>query len=193
MNGYTATGVKEILQVAGVPKGSFYHYFPSKEAFASELLQRYANAEIERMRRILDNPTVAPLKRLRSYFRELATTNGFNAEVSGCLMGSMSLEIASQSAVLQGQLRSLFKAWEKAIARVVREAIQRNDLSNTMQPDEIAALLLNGYEGALVRMKADQSNLPLESFLRFAFGVLLKKHRQKSGPHLRPHRPGTTF
>ncbi len=177
LSGYTATGVKEILQLAGVPKGSFYHHFPSKEAFASELLQRYADAEIERIHRILDDVTVAPLKRLRAYFEELATTNGFGAEVSGCLIGSMSLEVAGQSEALRGQLRSLFDIWQEAIARVLREAVQRNDLSKTLKVDETAEFLLNGYEGALVRMKADQSNRPLENFLRFAFTVVLKKSR----------------
>ena len=177
LSGYTATGVKEVLQLAGVPKGSFYHHFPSKEAFASELLQRYADAEAERIQRILDDVTVAPLKRLRIYLNELVTTNGFDAEVSGCLMGSMSLEVASQSEALQGQLRALFDIWQKAIARVLREAVQRNELSKTTQADETAEFLLNGYEGALVRMKADQSNQPLKNFLRFAFNVVLKKSR----------------
>ncbi len=177
LNGYTATGVKEILQLAGVPKGSFYHHFSSKEAFASELLQRYADAEIERIHRILDDTTVAPLERLRVYFGELATMNGFGAEVSGCLMGSLSLEMSGQSEALQSQLHSLFEFWQEAIARVLREAVQRNDLSKTTQTDELAEFLLNGYEGALVRMKADQSNRPLGNFLRLAFDVVLRKSR----------------
>jgi len=46
--GYAATGVKEILDLAGVPKGSFYHYFPSKEAFVQEVLQRYSARETQR-------------------------------------------------------------------------------------------------------------------------------------------------
>ncbi len=177
LSGYTATGVKEILQLAGVPKGSFYHHFASKEAFASELLQRYADAEVDRIQRVLVDAKVAPLKRLRSYFEDLVTTNGFGAEVSGCLLGSMSLEVAGQSEALQGQLRSLFGIWQEAIARVLREAVQRNDLSKTLKADETAEFLLNGYEGALVRMKADQSNRPIENFLHFAFDVVLKKRR----------------
>ena len=177
LSGYTATGVKEILQLAGVPKGSFYHHFVSKEAFASELLQRYADAELDRIQRILVDATVSPLKRLRSYFEDLVAANGFGAEVSGCLLGSMSLEVAGQSEALQGQLRSLFGIWQEAIARVLREAVQRNDLSKTFKADQTAEFLLNGYEGALVRMKADQSNRPIENFLHFAFDIVLKKSK----------------
>ena len=175
LTGYTATGVKDILDLAGVPKGSFYHYFPSKEAFARDLIEKYAKAEAERARRILDDETVAPLKRLRSYFEELAKANGFDAEVNGCLMGSMSLEVADHNEALQAQLRSLFETWQKEIATVLRQAIQRGDLNKTVRPDALADFLLSSYEGALVRMKSDRSNRPLVNFLHFAFEVLLKR------------------
>src|ERR1700735_454618 len=74
--GYTATGVKEILDLARVPKGSFYHYFPSKEAFASEVLDRYAGGERKRWERVLGDREVAPLVRLRRYFDEMISVYG---------------------------------------------------------------------------------------------------------------------
>ena len=175
--GYTATGVKNVLDLAGIPKGSFYHFFPSKEAFAGDLISRYADVEVERLRRLLEDSTLAPLKRLQSYFEELSNTNGFHAEVSGCLVASMSLEVADHSEVIQTQLRSLFEVWQRAISSVLRQAIQRGDLDKTMKPDALAEFLLNSYEGALVRMKADRCDRPLENFLHFAFNVILKKSR----------------
>ena len=175
LTGYTATGVKDILDLAGVPKGSFYHYFPSKEAFASDLISRYAQIEAERVHRILDDSTVSPLKRLRSYFQELSTANGYHAEVSGCLIGSMSLEVADHNETLQTQLRSLFEVLQSSVASVLRLAIQHGDLDQTAKPDDLADFLVNSYEGALVRMKADRCNRPLENFLHFTFDVLLKK------------------
>ena len=177
LTGYTATGVKDILDLAGIPKGSFYHYFPSKEAFAGDLISRYADTESERVRRILDNSTAPPLKRLRSYFEELSATNGYNAEVSGCLMGSMSLEVADHNEALQTQLRSLFEVLQRSIAGVVRLAIERGDLDKAVKPDALADFLVNSYEGALVRMKADRSNRPLENFLHFTLDVILKKKK----------------
>ena len=160
--------------MAGVPKGSFYHYFPSKEVFARNVLKRYAEAEVERVSRILENSTLPPLKRLRSYFEELSATNGIHAEVSGCLVGSMTLEIADGSEALRIQLRSFFEVWQEAIASVLRQAVLRGDLDKTTKPGALADFLLSSYEGALVRMKADRSNRPLENFLHFAFDVLLK-------------------
>jgi TetR/AcrR family transcriptional repressor of nem operon len=173
--GYTATGVKEILDLAGVPKGSFYHYFPSKEAFASEVFQLYAAGELRRSERILGDRKVAPLKRLRQYFEELISVYGQSAAISGCLVGSMSLEVADHSQKLQMQLKAVYGFWQKGIADVLREAAERGDLPKSTQPDELAEFLLNSYEGALVRMKAEKSDKPLENFLHFAFNVLLKK------------------
>jgi TetR/AcrR family transcriptional repressor of nem operon len=58
---------------------------------------------------------------------------------------------------------------------VLREAVEQGDLARSTKPDELAGFLLNSYEGALVRMKAEKSDKPLLTFLHFAFNVLLKK------------------
>src|ERR1700748_1320892 len=83
--GYASTGVKEILDEADVPKGSFYHYFPSKEVFAREVLALYVRGECERAEKILREGKGAPLTRLRRYFQELIAAFGRTAPVSGCL------------------------------------------------------------------------------------------------------------
>jgi TetR/AcrR family transcriptional repressor of nem operon len=173
--GYTATGVKEVLDLANVPKGSFYHYFPSKEEFAVEVFRLYANGEVERIVRVLGDRKVAPLNRLRRYFEELISVYGQHGEISGCLVGSLSLEVADHSPKLRSELKAVYEGWQKGIADVLREAVQQGDLAKSTQPDALAEFLLNSYEGSLVRMKAEKSDSPLENFLHFAFDVLLKK------------------
>jgi len=117
---------------------------------------------------------VAPLKRLRQYFEELISVYGQSAAISGCLVGSLSLEVADHSPKLQMQLKAVYGFWQKGIADVLREAVEQGDLPKSTQPDKMAEFLLNSYEGALVRMKAEKSDKPLENFLHFAFNVLLK-------------------
>jgi TetR/AcrR family transcriptional repressor of nem operon len=173
--GYTATGVKEVLDLAQVPKGSFYHYFASKEAFVSELFERYAKGEGERAERLLGDVSIPPLKRLRIYFEELISVYGHSNETAGCLIGAMSLEIADHIPKLQAQLQSMYAGWQSGIADVLRQAVKRGDLAKETKPDALAEFILNSYEGALVRMKAEQSNSPLKNFLHFTFSVLLKK------------------
>jgi TetR/AcrR family transcriptional regulator, transcriptional repressor for nem operon len=175
ITGYTATGVKEVLDLAQVPKGSFYHYFPSKEAFVGELFDRYFKGEGERAHRLLGARAVPPLRRLRAYFEELILVYGQPGEAAGCLIGAMSLEIADHIPKLQVQLQSMYSGWQNIIADVLREAVKRGDLAKSTKPDSLAEFMLNSYEGALVRMKGEQSSRPLQNFLHFTFDVLLKK------------------
>ena len=172
--GYAATGVQEVLDDADVPKGSFYHHFASKEAFAKEVLELYVRTENERAMRVLSDVKVAPLKRLRRYFDELITVFGPTAKISGCLIGNLSLEMADHSDSIQSSLRQSFASWQAAVAGVLQEAIDRGELAKSNKPQELASFLLNSYEGALLRSKADRSRKPLENFLHFAFNVLLK-------------------
>jgi TetR/AcrR family transcriptional repressor of nem operon len=172
--GYTATGVKEVLDLAQVPKGSFYHYFPSKEAFVGELFERYAKGEGERAQRLLADATIPPLKRLHTYFEELISVYGQRGEATGCLIGAMSLEVADHIPKLQAQLQSMYTGWQSGVADVLRQAIKRGDLAKSPKPDALAEFILNSYEGALVRMKAEQSDRPLKNFLHFIFDILLK-------------------
>ena len=173
-NGYAATGVKEILDEAEVPKGSFYHYFPSKEAFAKEVLELYVRGVNELAEKILRNGKAAPLKRLRRFFEELIAVYGPAADISGCMVGNLSLEMADHSDSIQSLLCLTFSDWQTGIASILQEAIDRGDLAKSNKPQELAAFLLNSYEGALLRSKADRSGKPLENFLHFAFNVLLK-------------------
>lgn len=172
--GYASTGVQEILDEADVPKGSFYHHFASKEAFAKEVLERYAHGENERAERILRDGKAAPLKRLRRYFEELIALYGPTSRISGCLIGNLSLEMADHSDSIQSLLHLSFSNWQVGIAAVLEEAIERGDIAPSNKSQELAAFLLNSYEGALLRSKADRSSKPLETFLHFAFKVLLK-------------------
>ena len=173
--GYASTGVKEILDQAEVAKGSFYHHFRSKEDFAREVLALYVREECERAEKILRDSKAAPLTRLRRYFQELIAVFGPTAPLSGCLLGNLSLEMADHSDSIQSLLRLSFDNWQAVIAGVLREAMERGDLGRSTKPDELAAFLLNSYEGALLRSKADRSNKPLELFMSFAFNVLLKR------------------
>ena len=172
--GYAATGVKEILDEADVPKGSFYHYFPSKEAFAKEVLEVYARGENERAEKILRNGKGPPLKRLRRYFEELIAVYGPPAKISGCLVGNLSLEMADHSDSIQSLLHQSFSRWQAGIAGILQEAMDRGYLAKSNKPQELASFLLNNYEGAMLRSKADRSSKPLETFLNFTFNVLLK-------------------
>src|SRR5882762_1278459 len=83
--GYHHTGVQEVLQAAGVPKGSFYYYFPSKAAFGLEIIAHFAAAYMQRLEQSLGDITQSPLTRLRRHLEQ--TLAGF--ERRGCRGGCL--------------------------------------------------------------------------------------------------------
>jgi TetR/AcrR family transcriptional regulator, transcriptional repressor for nem operon len=172
--GYSSTGVNEILEEAKIPKGSFYHHFASKEDFAKEVLALYVRGEGERAEKILRGGKAAPLKRLRRYFEELIRVYGPQTATSGCMVGNLTLEMADHSEAIQSLLHQSFSTWQAAIFDILQEAIDGGELAPSSKPQELASFLLNSYEGALLRSKADRSSKPLEIFLHFTFNVLLK-------------------
>jgi TetR/AcrR family transcriptional regulator, transcriptional repressor for nem operon len=172
-HGYGATGLQEILRAAEVPKGSFYHHFGSKEEFTSAVIERYVSLEAEHCCEILGSTRQAPLKRLRRYFEDLIRTAGQAAPIQGCLLGSLSLEVAGASLLLQGCLSSSFTQWQAAITGVLSEAVEKGDLPKSTRPDSLAGFVLNSWEGALLRSQAEKSDAPLKDFLRYMFDELL--------------------
>jgi TetR/AcrR family transcriptional repressor of nem operon len=173
-HGYTATGLKEILESAGVPKGSFYHHFGSKEEFAAAALNRYAMREAEHCDAVLNDSKIAPLKRLHRYFNDLIKMYGQRADIPGCMIGRFSLEVPELTLMMQEHLSASFKGWQHGIATVLRDAIKQKSLPANADPEELAAFLLNSWQGALVRSQADKSDAPLHNFIHYAFGSLLK-------------------
>src|ERR1700761_7912085 len=138
--GYTATGINQILEAAKVPKGSFYHHFATKDEFVLEVIRRYAAGEQERWEKFLDDSDVSPLKKLRRYFKDLIATYGRRGgPISGCLLGNLSLEIAGQNDEIRKLLAKVFDAWQDAIAKTIREAVDKQELPRTTRVEDLAA------------------------------------------------------
>jgi TetR/AcrR family transcriptional repressor of nem operon len=172
-NGYNATGLTDILKAADVPKGSFYHYFGSKEDFAAAALDRFAIREAEHAAEVLNDTTTFPLKRLRHYFNDLVKIYGQKGAIPGCMMGRFSLEIAEESPQLRKQISASFDHWQHTIATAIQQAVAQKELPAGTDPESLAGFLPNSWEGALLRSQAEKSNAPLETFMHYVFdGVL---------------------
>jgi len=180
-HGFNATGLAEILQAADVPKGSFYHFFGSKEEFAAAALERYAAQRAEHSAAVLSDATVSPLKRLKRYFAGLVKIAGQHGPIPGCLLGRFSLEIAAESPQLRKRISAWFARWQQAIALVLEQAVTQKELPAETNAEALAGFLLNCWEGALLRSQADKSDAPLEAFLQYVFdGLLAKESKRKA-------------
>src|SRR6266436_9989794 len=102
--GYHQTGIQDVLQAAGVPKGYFYYYFPSKEAFGQAVIAQFAAAYLARLEQHLGDTTASPLTRLRRHYEELLARFERRGCRGGCLIGNLSQELADQHPRVQAQL-----------------------------------------------------------------------------------------
>ncbi|HEY3835934.1 MAG TPA: TetR family transcriptional regulator C-terminal domain-containing protein [Bryobacteraceae bacterium] len=175
-HGYGATGLQDILKSAQIPKGSFYHHFGSKEEFTDAVLERYVTLSGNYCSKVLGNTRQAPLKRLRRYFEDLIQLAGQSSAIPGCLAGTLSLEVAAASPLLQRRLSSGFAQWQSLVASVLREAMEKGDLPKSVKPEPLAGFLLNSWEGSLLRSQADQSDAPLRDFLTYIFDEVLAEN-----------------
>jgi TetR/AcrR family transcriptional regulator, transcriptional repressor for nem operon len=156
-------------EAAGVPKGSFYNHFESKEVLGAELVLKYAEKRAE-IFSILGDSTVAPVPRFRKYFEELAAS----AELSsGCLFANFALELSQQSPLIRERVAAAFAGWSATVAAVIREAQDAGEISKESSPEALAAFLVHAYEGALLRAKVDNSRAPLDHFLSTVFTKVL--------------------
>ena len=117
--GFAASGVKDITDAAGVPKGSFYAYFPSKEAFAAAILEHYWSDIETRLLPILDADGRAQ-ERIARFFHALADEHEAGDFMLGCLIGKLSLELGGSSEPVRDELVRILDRWDEALAACVR-------------------------------------------------------------------------
>lgn len=172
--GFNATGVQDIADAAGIPKGSFYNYFRSKEDFAVAVLNRYADAECEELDRRLIRAGGPPLERLRGMYRHWIDVSDSQGCSRGCLTGNLCQEMASASLPLRAALDGVFRRIEGSLAACLREAQVAGQLSPEADPEQLAGFLYFGLQGALLRAKARGSTAPLRDFQEIVFGSVLR-------------------
>ena len=169
--GFNGVGVQEITEAAGVPKGSFYNHFESKEALGVEIVERYGVGSTRRA--VLTDKTVRPLERLRTHFAALNDMFVASEFKRGCLLGNFSAELANQSPAVRDSLAELFIKWTKDLEAAIADAQSEGSIASKARAGDLAAFLLDAYEGTLLRARVERSRAPFDRFMKFAFEQIL--------------------
>lgn len=160
--GYHGTGLKEILDAVQIPKGSFYNYFGSKENYAAEVVQHYIAPFIQQLNRHLETPDVDALTAIKCYFDELITELEKNDFKGGCLLGNLMGEIGDTSEIVRMSLQKAVKQYRDLLQSGLAKAQQEGSLRVDKSAEEMAELLVNTWQGVLLRMKIEKSSAPLK-------------------------------
>jgi len=169
--GFAGVGLTEILTGARVPKGSFYHYFGSKELYGQALLESYFDAYIASLDQRLDGTTGSARERLLSYWHSWLAAQEAGCDEPKCLVVKLSAEVADLSDAMRVTLRD---GTERIIARIARcIAAGRTDGSLVVaDPVATARTLYSLWLGASLLAKLHRNSDALREAMTSTLAIL---------------------
>lgn len=167
-HGYHDLGIAALLEETGIPKGSFYHHFASKEDFGLQVIDLYMREVHKGLDFCLTDERLQPLERVRRFF-ELSEEKYRSEGYLGCLLGGLGQELSGVSEVFRRKVEECFAEIAKRIAGCLEEAVRRGDLAKGTNPAAMAHLLVNCWEGAALRTRLRRDPAPLREMLDFYF------------------------
>lgn len=172
--GFHNSSINDIVQEAAVPKGSFYNYFKSKEDFAIAILEVYEIRFNEFIATSLLNNHLKPLKRLKVFLTDFEDHYKSINSSLGCPIGNLAEEISDINNNIRLKIVEKFNGLKNRIKNVLDEAQRQNELAREINTEEMSDFILNSWEGALLRMKAEKSIYPLKLLNKTLFKYLIK-------------------
>jgi AcrR family transcriptional regulator len=157
VQGLHATGLAEVLERSGAPRGSLYHHFPGGKAELASVTLNAASARIEAALASLVGTTGSVAAALRAYGTASAARLRASDFAEGCPIGNTVLEASVLSPELRSVCDAALRAWEAVIA----DALVAEDVAK----DEAASLgtfVVATFEGALLVARARRSTAPME-------------------------------
>ncbi|MGJ4860570.1 TetR family transcriptional regulator C-terminal domain-containing protein [Labrys sp. La1] len=173
--GYHATGIRDVVAEGGVPQGSFTNHFGSKEAFAQEVLDHYFMQTQAIVEEALGDHSLSPRGRLLRYLDIITDRLAADGYLRGCLIGDFSIEVSQVSEPLRERLVAIYREWLRPFEECIAEGQKAGEIEDRFSPQDLADFLLTSWEGAILRMKVEQSEEPLERFKKIAFTRIFAK------------------
>ncbi|MBF4560355.1 TetR/AcrR family transcriptional regulator [Pseudomonas sp. p50] len=163
--GFMATGIDGVLKKVGVPKGSFYHYFASKEDFGLAVMDNYATYFAKKLDRWLLDDSLTPLQRVLAFVEDAKTGMEKFHFKRGCLVGNLGQEVTILPDGFREHLDSTLLSWQKRLADCLQLAQVAGELAEDADCTELAAYFWIGWEGAVLRARLVKSTAPLSTFI----------------------------
>jgi TetR/AcrR family transcriptional repressor of nem operon len=172
--GFAGASVRDIVEAAGVPQGSFTNHFDSKEAFCLEVLDLYFEDVRATIQRTLRNDSLPPLKRLRAYVdAQIKYLNRIGWR-NGCLVGNFTAEASEHSEIIRKRIVEIFEEMRQAVAYCLRAAVKIGELPRKTECDELGGFIIASLQGAILQSKAERRADPTERFKHLIFSTILR-------------------
>jgi TetR/AcrR family transcriptional repressor of nem operon len=170
--GYSAVGLTEVLSSAGVPKGSFYHYFSSKDAFGEAMLQKYFTDYLANMDRIIATPGAGPAEQLMTYWKQFYDKQNVDECQGRCLVVKLAAEVSDLSEPMRLTLQNGTAEIIGRIERMISAGVDDGSISLDVEPGLVASSLYGAWVGASVLAKVNRSPEHLDQVMSYTRQLL---------------------
>lgn len=171
-NGFSASGLEQILKKVGIPKGSFYYYFASKEAFGLAVIESYAQYFAYKLDTYLLDDTYPALIRLNNFVEASKDSMAHYQFKRGCLVGNLEQEVGLLPLSYRDKLIDILHSWQQRVALCLKTAQISGEIANTADCELLAEFFWIGWEGAVSRAKLVQSDQPLSLYFQHFMAIL---------------------
>ncbi len=173
--GFNHTGIQEILSAAGVPKGSFYNYFKSKEDFGLKIIDHFSAHFSQIAKQTLEDSSISPLNRIYGFLTAFMDYFESQNYAGGCPIGNLAQEMGDLSPAFRQKLRQAIDKMIDAYSQVLAAAQEDGKILKNLDIRDTASFIVAGWHGAIIQMKLNQNLAPLKNHRKFVFDHVLKK------------------
>jgi len=150
--GYARVSIRDITSSVGIPKGTSYNHFRSKEDLASAILSQHFNALLETLAQ--GGPETAGA-RLRRHFESIAPSTQEPRSSPLQVISTLAAEGPALPSALSLQIAEGIRLWSNKVAALISLAQSEGQIDAQENPDLLAALFINCWQGAVIRSKCD--------------------------------------
>ncbi len=157
IKGYNGTSLDDILRESGVGKGSFYHYFRSKEDLGYAILDEIVGSFLARtLEPCFADPAGHPLSQIRCFLDRIVAWQREIRCVGGCPLGNLASELSDVHEGFRARLAGVFAAWRRRLTQALEEARRRGDVGPECQAEAVAGFVVAALEGAILLGKVSK-------------------------------------
>tara|TARA_R110002072_G_scaffold283828_1_gene447497 strand:- start:37570 stop:38178 length:609 start_codon:yes stop_codon:yes gene_type:complete len=173
-HGYHGTGIKQVLDAVKVPKGSFYNYFGSKEAYVADIIAEYSHQTLATFDEFVAQSTLPALQQLKIIYEFMLTKFAGNSCQKGCLVGSIAAEIGNTFELCQKAMQSSVEDWLRRLEQLVSQGQTQGQIRKDISSVDLAELIWSAWEGSLIKMKMDGDIQSPKKVIHLTLETLLK-------------------
>ncbi|QXI56912.1 TetR/AcrR family transcriptional regulator [Pseudomonas sp. OE 28.3] len=163
--GFSAVGLNEILQAAEVPKGSFYHYFNSKDAFGVVLLDSYFDHYVNGMQQLFNQPRLSGFAKLMRYWHSWVDNQTGCTDTGKCLAVKLGAEVSDLSEPMRLALQRGTARTIALLAEALQHGVEDGSLQAQPHPESLARRLYALWLGTSVMSKITRTSAPFDEAL----------------------------